>query len=54
MLKGPEGVIQEANVDFGLVKLGETARSYVTLENISNLQLNWKLKCLENQVYIKV
>lgn len=52
-IKGPEAVLLEPNVDFGLVKLGETARSFITLENISNLPLAWSLKCLDTNLVRK-
>jgi hypothetical protein len=44
--------VREAGIDFGLVKLGDSARTFFTLENISNLPLNWSLKSVEYQVYI--
>ncbi len=50
IVKGPEAVIQEAGLDFGLVKLGEVGQSFVMLDNISNLPLNWSLVCLDNKV----
>jgi hypothetical protein len=48
--KGPELVIKEAAVDFGLVQMGNKIKSFVTIENISNLPLKWHLICAEFQV----
>lgn len=47
-IKGPEAVIQEAGLDFGLVQIGDIAKSYMTIENISNLPLKWSLSCSEH------
>lgn len=49
-IKGPEAQLKEAAIDFGLVKIGDRAKSYVTLENVSNLPLNWTLTCPEHSV----
>ena len=51
-VKGPELTIQEAAVDFGLVQIGTVAKSFVTINNISNLPLKWHLNCLEHKVVI--
>lgn len=48
-IKGPEAIIQEAGLDFGLVQIGEISKSYITIENISNLELKWTLNCSEHQ-----
>lgn len=48
-IKGPEAVIQEAGLDFGLVEIGDISKSYITIENISNLALKWTLSCSDNQ-----
>ncbi len=48
-IKGPEAIIQEAGLDFGLVQIGEISKSYITIENISNLELKWTLSCTEYQ-----
>jgi hypothetical protein len=52
VFKGPEIQIKEAAVDFGLVQMGNKVKSFVTVENISNLPLRWHLSCLEYQVSI--
>lgn len=48
-IKGPEAKIKEAAVDFGLVQIGTVVESFVTLENISNLPLEWNMSVLEFQ-----
>jgi hypothetical protein len=46
--------IKEAAVDFGLVQLGYRVKSFVTVENISNLPLKWHLSSLEFKVRILI
>ncbi|CAF0775579.1 unnamed protein product [Brachionus calyciflorus] len=48
-IKGPEIQIKEAGIDFGLVRIGDTSKSFITIENVSNLPLKWSLECLENK-----
>ena len=49
-MKGPECIIHEPNIDFGLLKVGSTSKSYITIENISNLPLAWHLDCDDSDV----
>ena len=46
-IKGPELVIREAGLDFGLVQIGNESRSFIMIENISNLPLQWSLSCAD-------
>jgi hypothetical protein len=48
--KGPELVIQEAGLDFGLVQIGTICESFITIENISNLLAKWTLSALSHKV----
>jgi hypothetical protein len=51
-LKGPELVIAEAGLDFGLVQIGNSSKSFITIENISNLDMKWNLSSSQYQVHI--
>jgi len=52
-IKGPELIIREAGLDFGLVQIGNESKSFIIIENISNLPLCWNLSCPENFKVIK-
>lgn len=43
-------IIQEAGIDFGLVQIGTICKTFITIENISNLPLNWTLAALSHSV----
>lgn len=48
-------IIQEAGLDFGLVQIGTICKSFITIENISNLPLTWNLLPLSHQViFLKI
>ncbi len=47
-IEGPQAVIQEAGLDFGLVQIGQVSTSFITIENVSNLALRWTLNCCEH------
>ena len=53
-IKGPEAILREAAIDFGLVKIANTSKSFITIDNISSLPLKWHLRCLENEVYFYI
>lgn len=50
-IKGPEAIIEQAAVDFGLVKLGTTCKSHVTLTNVSNLPINYSINCESAELF---
>ncbi len=43
-------IIQEAGLDFGLVQIGTICETFITIENISNLQVKWTLQPLSHKV----
>lgn len=47
-IKQPECIVHERNIDFGLLPLGKSARSNLTIENISTLPIKWSLECEKN------
>jgi hypothetical protein len=52
-IKQPECVIHEKNIDFGLLPLGQSAKTNLTIENISTLPIKWSLVC-EKNAYEKI
>ncbi|XP_056008414.1 deleted in lung and esophageal cancer protein 1-like isoform X2 [Ostrea edulis] len=42
--KGPEIAVEEPNVDFGLVRLGESATRKITLSNLSQIVTIWSIQ----------
>lgn len=43
-------IIQEAGLDFGLVQIGTICETFISIENISNLQVKWTLQPLSHKV----
>ena len=44
LYKGPEISIEEPDVDFGLVRLGESAKREITLTNLAQVITTWSIQ----------
>ena len=42
--KGPEVSIDEPDLNYGLVRLGETVRKFITLNNMAQIITKWSIR----------
>ena len=46
VFKGPEVVVEQSHINFGLVRLGETVEATMTIRNTSRVPAKWT--CMES------